>query len=92
MARYRGTVKGGRGEGSRLGHATSGLRLHANSWNGSVEVQLFVNRDNDEDWASVRLTTGDGRGVPLYHGPLSKYQPVRNRQYFKVWNKGNPSE
>jgi hypothetical protein len=42
MARFRGTVKGHRGEASRLGHAAGGLLMKAATWNGHVSVYLYV--------------------------------------------------
>lgn len=76
MARFRGVVRGGRGSASRLGHATTGLHLHANSWNGSIEVWLFVGK-NDEDWCAVMLNPGDGKTTVLYRGPLAEYRDPR---------------
>lgn len=74
MARFRETVKGGRGEGSRLGHATSGLITSASGWNGHVKVRLF---DCDgTDWATVHHETNSG-STCLYHGPLNKHRDPR---------------
>jgi len=80
MAHFRGTVKGGRGMASRLGHANTGLRLHANSWEGSVEVELFRHKEHLQDWAYVRVNTGDGKSLCIYHGPLKYYQDPRGKE------------
>ena len=59
MAQFWGTIKGARGEASRLGHKASGLDTYAASWQG--------------DMAQVELTTHHGAGVhrSLYRGPVS---------------------
>lgn len=74
MARFRGTVQGGRGEGSRLGHVSTGLTTRANGWSGRISTRLFVN-ERDEDWASVHHEDNAGNCKTLYHGPLNKYVP-----------------
>lgn len=42
MARFYGTVQGGRGEASHLVHKNSGLRVSARSYSGDVNIELFV--------------------------------------------------
>jgi hypothetical protein len=76
MARFRGTVRGGRGTGSRLGHTNTGLNAEASSWNGSIEVSLWVKKTSDEDYATVWHKDGAGRTTCLYQGPLNKHEPV----------------
>lgn len=39
MARFRATIRGGRGEASRLGNAQSGIKAHVNGWNVGVSVE-----------------------------------------------------
>jgi hypothetical protein len=72
MARFRGTVSGGRGTASRLGHSTRGLTTCAASFSGAVEVHLYYNKVTDTDMAEVRLTTHMGKGSHrvLYQGPI----------------------
>lgn len=86
MARFRGTVRGGRGTGSRLGHATTGLHTEARSWNGSIEVTLFDK--NGEDYANVWLIAGNGMKRSLYWGPLSKWvNPRLERiEFISLWD------
>lgn len=80
MARFRGTVRGGRGEAHRLGHATTGLTARASGWNGSIQVELWVNHDNGgEDWARVWHHTNAGSTV-IYNGPLDRYVDPRGRE------------
>lgn len=69
MARFLGTVKGGRGEAQRLGHATSGLHVEAGSWSGGVRVDMY---DKDgEDYCNIQLIPwhGAGKSLQLYNGP-----------------------
>lgn len=80
MARYRGTVVGGRGEASRLGHATTGLRVTAQSYSGDITITfnplLKSNGDLvDEDWCCITARphrhSGSGYdGITLYNGPI----------------------
>lgn len=71
MAHFIGTVKGGRGEASRLGHKATGLRTVAASWQGAVRVELYT-RDG-KDFAHVYLMPWQGAGTrrELYDGPVS---------------------
>ena len=66
MARFYGTVQGGRGEASRLGHATCGLNVRARSWNGEVCVRLYAKGDVDY----VRISEGS-TGRDIYSGPIA---------------------
>jgi hypothetical protein len=71
MARFRGTVCGGRGEASRLGHATSGLNVCAQSYSGDVTVRFHAH--GDEDYVCIQVGQ-HGRGYPdvtLYDGPIA---------------------
>lgn len=71
MARFRGTVQGGRGEASRLGHANSGLSVFAQSYSGDVALRLYVSKDVD----CVDILIGEHNKAGyflLYGGPISK--------------------
>jgi len=57
MARFRGLIQGGRGEASRLGHKTTGLRVEADGWNAGVKVHAYVD-ENDRDVFEVYETGG----------------------------------
>jgi hypothetical protein len=57
MARFFGTLQGGRGEATRLGHASSGLRVTAASWSGKVCVQAYADEPrNGGDVDCVRIS------------------------------------
>ena len=71
MAQFRGTLKGARGEASRLGAKSSGLDMVAASWSGAVSVRLYDR--SGVDWARVSLARHHGEGSErlLYDGPVS---------------------
>jgi hypothetical protein len=72
MAHFYGTIKGGRGEASRLGHKSTGLQATAASYSGAVEVQLYANKDG-VDCAIISLIPWKGAGIHrmLFNGPVS---------------------
>ena len=72
MARFRGTVNGGRGTASRLGHATHGLEVLAQSYSGDIRVQLYT--QGDEDYVSISVQDHGGWKPCqiIYTGPISK--------------------
>ena len=59
MAHFRGTVKGGRGEASRLGHKTTGLTTTCNSWDLGIKVE--AGHVNGQDVFKIYLTDGSRR-------------------------------
>ena len=58
MARFRGTIEGGRGQASRLGNSVSGLETTANGWDQGVEV--VAHADMGADIHRVYATGGSG--------------------------------
>ena len=70
MAHFYGTLKGARGEASRLGTKSSGLRTVAASWQGAVDVWLY--EKDGRDYASISLMPwrGAGKDVAIYDGPV----------------------
>jgi hypothetical protein len=62
MARFRATIKGARGDASRLGDAASGLTTTTNGWHVGVRVDAFTDRDADH--FHIYLTHGSGKGGP----------------------------
>jgi hypothetical protein len=71
MAHFYGSIRGSRGEATRLGTCTSGLNVKAASWQGAVHVQLYTH--NGTDKAHISLIPWQGKGVNriLYDGPVS---------------------
>lgn len=78
MAHFYGTLQGGRGEATRLGHVNSGIETVAASWEGAIRVRLYIK--DGEDWADVQMCTwrGHGENATLYRGPVGKYAPVKD--------------
>lgn len=56
MAQFRGTLKGGRAEVSRLGHKTTGLTAEVNGWDIGCRVE--ITHENGEDVVRVYRTRG----------------------------------
>lgn len=80
MARFYGTVQGGRGRATRLGHASSGLHVTAQGFAGDIVVDL-ENRAGD-DWVYIGVRPHDDCGglrKTIYHGPMKQLveQPAR---------------
>jgi hypothetical protein len=61
VAHFMGTVRGTRGEASRLGSPKSGLQVKANGWRSGVRVRAFVDADG-RDCFQVHVTGGSGYG------------------------------
>ncbi len=47
MAQFRGIIKSGRSEASRLGHKTTGLNVLGNGWASGVEARLEYSGNED---------------------------------------------
>jgi len=58
MARFRGTVKGGRGEASRLGSKISGITSFTSGWDIGVKVEIRYDEVLDTDVVTIFLTEG----------------------------------
>jgi hypothetical protein len=62
MARFIGYVEGNRGEASRLGTPSSGIRAQAQGWNSGVTVHGYVDQLG-RDCFAVTITGGsNGNG------------------------------
>jgi hypothetical protein len=71
MATYYGSLKGNRGEATRLGSRGSGIRAVLQSWDGSLSVTLFEHEG--EPFVSISTGPGSTRYMDraVYYGPLS---------------------
>lgn len=63
MAHFRGTLKGTRGDTSRLGTIGSGLKARLASWEGAVEVRLYYDGTVQKDMCEVVQRQHNGAGV-----------------------------
>ena len=61
MARFRATIKGSKGEASRLGTAKSGLVVNVNGWN--VGVRVTIGDEDGQDVIHVHRTGGSNNKV-----------------------------
>lgn len=62
MAQFRATIKGQRGEASRLGSKSSGLRAEVNGWNVGVVVIAQHDYETGKDKLVVYRTGGSNGG------------------------------
>ena len=70
MARFLGAVKGGGSETTRLGHKTTGLHVRAQSYTGTIFVDMYDFRG--EDYVQISSSGGStsGSGMIIYNGPV----------------------
>ena len=71
MAMFFGTIQGGRGEATRLGHANTGLHVSAQSYEGSIIVNMYHTHDGLQ-CVDISVATGSAKsgGYTLYSGPI----------------------
>jgi len=62
MAQFRGTIQGNRGEASRLGTKSSGLRITSNGWKSGIKVITTYDPDTNSDTHTVYATNGSSGG------------------------------
>lgn len=62
MAHFRGTMVGSRGETSRLGTKSSGLKSRLASWDGAVEIELRYEPSTGKNLCIVTQTQHHGAG------------------------------
>lgn len=78
MARFYGTIEGGRGQATRCGSIVKGLSTTAASYSGAVFVSLYVDSE-DRDCARVTVGAWESNGprpaVVLYEGPIAEASP-----------------
>lgn len=68
MANFRATIKGTRGQASRLGSKNSGIKAHVNGWDVGIDVCASVNTDGQDEFR-VYLTGGSNdAGTPVCVG------------------------
>ena len=82
MSTFYGTVEGQRGPATRCGSRASGIRTAAQSWNGSVIVDLNYNEHDGEDMLMVSINTSEGSsayGDNVWHGSFEDFVEVLKR-------------
>jgi hypothetical protein len=62
MAQFYGTIKGTRGEASRLGDKKNGFTGTVNGWTGGVRVEAYYDEDIGQDVFKI-YATGGSKGM-----------------------------
>ena len=80
MSEFYGQVVGNRGPASRSGSRQSGIHVSAQSWDGSVQVRL---RRDMNDELQVRVSTSRGSdmyGNEVFVGSLERFEQMCKRE------------
>lgn len=86
MAHFYGTALGNRGEGTRMGTASSGMETYCASWEGAIRCYAWYDENEEKDMVRVEKVKWQGRGQNrlLYEGPIGsarrKYKPRVKKQ------------
>lgn len=67
MARFIATIKGARGQASRIGHATSGIHSHTTGWELGVKVEGHAAGPGGTDVFAIYATSGSNGGSRPEH-------------------------
>jgi len=71
MAHFYGNLKGSRGESTRCGTASSGIKVSARSWGGSITVEL--SETDSGTWCRILAAEGSRvGGNVLFSGRISE--------------------
>lgn len=76
MSTFYGTVEGQRGPATRCGSRSSGIRTAAQSWDGSVIVNLSYSERDGEDTLMVDINTSENSsayGHHIWHGSFNEF-------------------
>lgn len=73
MAQFRGTVKGGRTEASRLGTKSTGMVTTCNGWRVGVTCTIEHNTETDEDEVRAYVTSGSRKYGEKVYGCLGVF-------------------
>lgn len=89
MAHFRATIKGQRGEASRLGSKKTGIRATVNGWNSGVYVHGGIDSQGNDEFV-VTMTSGSGGGSSQEIGiiKMKKGKPVfvKTKNLTKNWS------
>jgi hypothetical protein len=83
MSTFYGSVQGGRGEATRRGFETSGIRASVQSYEGSIISHLY--KAGDQIRCRIMVSEGSAKygGFWLYDGPLADLiDPIKRRQFW----------
>ena len=82
MSAFYGTLEGQRSPVTRCGSRTSGIRAAAQSWDGSVIVNLSYDEHDGEDVLMVEVRTSensDAYGHRIWKGSFSEFTELLER-------------
>lgn len=72
MSHFYASIQGGKSEATRQGTKSSGISGHVRGWGLGVRVEMYVNKDG-EDEAHIVLTDGSGdHGVRHFIGAFTR--------------------
>lgn len=77
MSRFYGTLDGSRGQATRCGTASSGMRSVAASWSGAAMATTYTKarfssaEDTDRATLDLAMWHGTGRRLFVYDGPVN---------------------
>jgi len=80
MSDFYGQVVGNRGPASRGGSRQSGIHVSAQSWDGSVQVDLRYNADDE---LMVRVSTShrsEMYGNTVFYGTLEQFEEMCRKE------------
>ena len=64
MAQFYASIKGNRGEATRMGTKNSGMHGHIRGWDIGCEVEMRYNEETGKDEVHIYLTSGSrGSGI-----------------------------
>lgn len=86
MARFYATMRGSRGEASRLGTPSSGISSHTRGWNIGGSVEMHARGDKD---TVVMALTGGSNGFRGTGVEIAAFEESDNRVRFTVRLPGN---
>jgi hypothetical protein len=74
MAHFYGSIKGGRGQATRLGTKNSGMTAVVASWEGAVVIDAYHDPKTGKDMVSIAKTPwqGAGEAKEVYSGKIGK--------------------
>lgn len=88
MAHFYGSVQGGRGEATRLGHKNSGIRAMAQGWNQGVSINGYYNEEEDRDEFTIYATGGGNGGgsdrIVAATNEFGQIEPVINNEALSI--------
>jgi hypothetical protein len=72
MAQFYASIKGNRGEATRMGSKQSGITGHIRGWDVGANVTCWTDKDG-RDMVTVRITGGsNGNGISKCLGTFSR--------------------